>query len=586
MVELNRDLLVLFGSETGSAEDVAERIGRQARKRRFRTRVVAMDEYGQEQLSHEKLVIFVCSTTGQGIEPYNMKRFWRYLLRKSLSPDLLANTDCAVFGLGDSSYAKFNYPAKKLYRRLQQLGARMIHTRGDGDDQHYLGLDGALDPWLKAVWSEIDQKYPLPEGVEVIPDDELLPPTFRIEFISSDQPVQTSNNSIHQGIDMVVESNDRITAQDHFQDVRHLVLTTDSQELSYECGDVAVLTPKNLPQEIDLFLEAMGWTDLGPKPIKIVPVSEDRKVPAHWRSDMTFRDLFIDILDVFGVPRRSFFEMLAYFTKDENQRERLREFASPEGQDDMYNYCQRPRRTVAEILFDFRSADIPLDYILDVFPFIRPRSFSIASSLQKHPGKIELCVAIVKYKTKLKRIRRGVCTKWISQLKPGDVVHGVRISSGTMRLPPSPSIPMIAIGPGTGVAPMRSFIEQRILEGAKDNVLFFGCRYKEKDYHYQKEWEDYAASGDLRIFTAFSREQEEKLYVQDRIRENGALIWKLVNEQQAKIVLSGSSNKMPQQVAYAFKQVFMEHGGLDAEQAENYWSIMMKTGQYQEECWS
>lgn len=301
---------------------------------------------------------------------------------------------------------------------------------------------------------------------------------------------------------------------------------------------------------------------------------------------MTFRDLFVYHLDVFGVPRRSFFEMLAYFTTDENHTERLREFASPEGQDDMWSYCMKLRRNIGEILFDFKPVNIPFDYMLDLFPQLQPRSFSIASSLTKHPQTMELCIAIVKYKTQLKRIRRGILTKWLSTLVPGDVIPRVRIAKGTMTLPPSEDIPLIAIGPGTGIAPMRSFIEERVANGAHDNVLVFGCRYHDKDFHYKEEWNEYSKLDQLQLITAFSRDQNEKVYVQDRIREHSQLLWDLIENQQAKVVLSGSLDKMPGEVAFAFKQVFMKEGGLDAEEAENYFNNMNRTGQYQEECWS
>ncbi|KAI8393659.1 uncharacterized protein BYT42DRAFT_551807 [Radiomyces spectabilis] len=586
---MDRSLLILYGSETGSAQDVAENIGRQARRRRFRIRVLAMDDYDKLQLVNEKLVIFVCSTSGQGDEPANMKKFWRFLLRKNLPHDILSHLDCAVFGLGDSSYRKFNYPSKKLYKRLTQLGANMLCERGDGDDQHYQGVDGGLSPWLKDLWQNIMRKYPLPMGTELIPDDVLLPPSVRIEFLSGDGKDRMASFVQQQRepgeYDLIVKQNQRITAEDHFQDVRHVILSDPSEQLAYEPGDVAVITPRNIPQDVDAFLELMGWTEYADRHLQLHP-AQDHQIPTHWPSVMTFRDLFVNCLDIFGVPRRSFFEMLAYFTKDENHTERLREFNTPEGLDDMWAYCQRPRRTIAEVLFDFKPVDIPFDYMLDLFPPLQPRSFSIASSLKAHPNEIHLCVAIVKYKTVLRRIRRGVLTKWLSSLQPEDTIERIRIAKGTMKLPPSSDIPLIAIGPGTGIAPMRSFIEERIKNNAKDNVLFFGCRYRDKDYHYREEWEKYVADGSLTVFTAFSRDQEEKLYVQDRIRENASLVWYLIDKCQAKVILSGSADKMPKEVAYAFKQVFMSQGGLDAAAAEEYFDKMSKTGQYQEECWS
>ncbi|KAI9486679.1 MAG: hypothetical protein EXX96DRAFT_550063 [Benjaminiella poitrasii] len=387
--------------------------------------------------------------------------------------------------------------------------------------------------------------------------------------------------------DLIVKENKRITAPDHFQDVRHIALTCKDASFSYEPGDIAVITPQNLAAEVDLFLEQMSWSEYADALIQITPSSDNYTLPAHWPTTMTFRDLFVYYLDIFGVPRRSFFEMLAYFTTTDDHTERLREFASPEGQEDMWAYCARPRRTIAEVLFDFKPFDIPFDYMLDLFPTLQPRSFSIASSLKVHPNTMELCVAVVKYKTKMRKIRRGIFTKWMSTWQPGDVIPRVRIAKGTMALPPSSDIPLIAIGPGTGVAPMRSFLEERIdVEHAKQNVLLFGCRYSDKDYHYREKWEKYKSEGHLEVLTAFSRDQEEKFYVQDRIRQQASLLWDLIENQQAKVVLSGSLDKMPGEVAYAFKQIFMKEGGLSAEEAENYFSEMTKSGQYQEECWN
>lgn len=230
----------------------------------------------------------------------------------------------------------------------------------------------------------------------------------------------------------------------------------------YEPGDIAVITPQNLVPDVDLFLDQLGWSEYADKHIQIVPANEDHVVPAHWPSIMTFRDLFVYHLDVFGVPRRSFFEMLAYFTTDDNFTEKLREFASPQGQDDLWSYCMKPRRTIFEVLFDFKPFHIPFDYMLDLFPQLQPRSFSIASSLSVHPNTMELCIAIVKYKTTMRSIRRGVFTKWLTKLEPGNVIPRVRITKGTMTLPPSNDIPLIAIGPGKIIIIIKHWINKSL----------------------------------------------------------------------------------------------------------------------------
>ncbi|CAG8650834.1 9689_t:CDS:10, partial [Ambispora leptoticha] len=581
----SREILILFGSQTGCGQDVAERIGREARRRLFKTRVLAMDVYDKANLINESLVVFVCSTTGQGEEPDNMKKFWKFLLRKNLPNDILSHLKFTVFGLGDSSYLRYNWPAKKLYKRLIQLGAQSIHPRGDGDDQHYLGYDGALDPWLSGLWKVLMNEFPLPSGMEIIPSDVLyplliltqtiikflhfllrlnyltLPPSFRIQFIKDD-----SSNSLSLTKTILsdgeffarVLKNERITSHDHFQDVRHM---------DYKPGDVAVFRPKNLSEEVEEFIKMMDWVDIADDPFVLIPNQEDRKVPVHWEQVLTLRKLFENYLDIFSTPRRSFFEMLAFFTTNEDHTEKLREFCSPEGQDDLYAYNQRVRRTIVEVLQDFPSAKIPYDYILDLFPEIQPRQFSISSSSQSYPRRIHLTVAIVKYKTRMHEPRRGVCTKWLAGLLTDSRIP-LKISKGSMRLPTSLSTPVILIGPGTGVAIMRAFIQERVLQGATENYLFFGCRYREKDYFYKSEWEDYINAQQLKIFIAFSRDQDKKIYVQDLITENAHLIWHIIHEREGYVYLSGRSDNMPTSVINAFKQVFISEGNLDEEKAD------------------
>lgn len=151
-----RRLLVLYGSETGNSQDVAERVVRESKLRHYSPVLMAMESYDVRLLPSERLVIFVASTTGQGDEPRNMKSFWRFLLRRSLTASALAKLSFAVFGLGDSGYQKYNVTAKKLFRRMQGLGAIAVHSLGLGDDQHPLGYDGSLTPWLSGLWSNLE----------------------------------------------------------------------------------------------------------------------------------------------------------------------------------------------------------------------------------------------------------------------------------------------------------------------------------------------------------------------------------------------------------------------------------------------
>ncbi|KAL1925663.1 uncharacterized protein VTP21DRAFT_546 [Calcarisporiella thermophila] len=584
-----RKLLILYGSQTGTAQDVAEMLAREARRYHFQAQVLAMDEYDKAELVQEKLVVFVCATTGQGEEPDNMKKFWKFLLRKNLPHDVLSNLEYTVFGLGDSSYIKYNFPAKKLYKRLAQLGATSFYPVGYGDDQHYLGYNGGLDPWQDGLWKTLLDKYPLPVGVEIIPADVLPPPSFRVEFLekldANGELLHRIENKIsYEGFSAKVVKNERITASDHFQDVRHIELALDDKNVSYQPGDVLVIHPQNLPEAVSEFLDYMGWAEIADKPFRLLP--NERRLPSHLPAAVTLRTLLLNYLDIFGRPRRTLFEMLAHFTTDELHTEKLREFCTPEGQDELFSYCYRPKRTVFEVLKDFGSATIPLDYIFDVFAEMKPRSFSIASSGAAHPHEIHLCVAIVNYNTKMKTPREGICTKWMATLCPGDRLTGLSISRGTMRLPPELEIPAVFIGPGTGVAPMRSLIEERIQRGARENFLYFGGRKKDKDFYYQDEWNAYLKEGQLFLYSAFSRDQIDKIYVQHRLLENAKEIWRSIGELGGRIYLSGRSDKMPEQVREAIRDIIMKEGNMSPTDAEAYLKRMEQTGRYQQECWS
>ncbi|KZT55371.1 riboflavin synthase domain-like protein [Calocera cornea HHB12733] len=545
-----------------------------------------MDAYDIASLIEEPLVIFVCSTTGQGVEPRNMTKLWKTLLRADLPADLFDGMDFSVFGLGDSSYARYNWAAKKLQRRLQSLGAREIWERGDADDQHYLGLDGALDPWIDGLFRVLLEMYPLPHGLEIVPKDYLYPARVRVEYLDvpqlplSEAPFSFPGSSSAQLLRMK-----RLTRPDWYQDVRHIEFEFD-EAVSYSPGDIAVLHPENDPEEVQRFLQRMGWSETADKPFRIVPEDQERPLPEHWPEVMTLRIAFTRYLDILGVPRRSFFESLANFTTEQMETEKLREFCSPEGQDDLYAYCHRVRRTTAEVITEFRSVVIPQEYVFDVFPELRPREFSIASSVKRHPKQVHLCVAIVQYKTKLKAPRKGVCTSWLTRLREGDRVQ-IAFESGTMHLPPVPSTPIILVGPGTGVAPMRSFIEDRIYhEKSKENILYFGCRSLDADCHYKDEWSAYQDKGQLVCRIAASRDQPRKVYVQNLIVEDAARIWKTVHENKGYVLVSGSSNKMPLAVRQAVEDALTGEGKLTAEDAKEYVKRMEMTGRWQEECWS
>ncbi|KAJ2399517.1 NAPDH-dependent diflavin reductase [Coemansia sp. RSA 2559] len=571
----NRELLILYGSQTGYAEDTARRIARQAWRRHFTTRVQAMDQTDREWLfGSARRVVFVCSTTGQGDAPDNMRRLWRVLLRKTQPHDALCHMRYAVFGLGDSSYAKFNYAAKRLHRRLAQLGATAVIDRGDGDDQHYLGLDGALDPWLDALWAALLRDAPLPRPV--VPESVVPPPSVDVVEIGGAYVLPPAPEA-PDTVAATLEASERITARDHFQDVRHLQFRIDDGP-AWQPGDCAVVRPSNSASDVESFLVAAHWAGAAADaPLRL----HGDALPAYVPRETTLRWLSTHYFDIGGVPKRSFFEMLGYFAQGD-ERDRLCELASTAGQDDLHAYCMRPRRTVTEALHDFPSVHVPLSHMFDVLPPIAERSFSISSAHAHTPTLVDLTVAVVGYKTMMHVPRRGVCSTWLANMPVATPVR-MRFARGLLHVPADAHTPAIMVGPGTGIAPFMAFIRHRPPQSP--NHLFFGCRSERSDFYYRAQLEQWCAAGCLRLYCAFSRDQPDKVYVQHRIRENGALVWDLVSRQCAIVYVAGNANRMPQDVRAAFVDVAMAHGALSAAAAEEYVRAMERCGRYQEECW-
>ncbi len=361
-------------------------------------------------------------------------------------------------------------------------------------------------------------------------------------------------------------------------------------------------------------------------------------------STLTLHDLLKRHLDIASVPRPSFFHAIRPFSPAGLlEREKLDEYCTPgEGAEDMFDYAMRVRRTILECLEEFQSVQIPLEYLLEAVPFLRERQFSIASHpdyLAEHrneaqadakangrantngsaePGasanastatpanlphqstRLQLAVAIVRYRTRLREPRRGVCTAWLASLPVGSEVL-FRIERGTMALPAQDESPVVYIGPGTGVAPMRSFLQKRLLHAeqgaAKEsssagaapgqNRIYLGFRHSAKDFLFEADWRRWSSAGLLDWRLAPSREDaEKKVYVQDLLREDKALLWKIIGEQDGTVLISGSAGKMPEAVRDALKEACIEEGGMEEEQALRLLSTMEAQKRLQEECWS
>ncbi|EDW40706.1 NADPH-dependent diflavin oxidoreductase 1 [Drosophila sechellia] len=580
-------LLVLYGSQTGTAQDVAEQIWRESHQLGFQGPVLPFDEYDMIKLIEERLVVFVVATTGDGVEPDNMKLAWRFLLKRSLPAQSLQGMQFACLGLGDSSYPKFNYAAKKLSKRLQNLGASSVCPVGLCDDQHDYGHLGVSLSWTRDLWTALKGISGLDESklsnshqtivkwsVKELPKDSQIAPM--------DNLLWSQKQTAHS---LKILDNQRTTAVDHFQDVRFLRLHCQTEDLGWEPGDVLDVQPQNSDEAVQTFFDLVREHSLNFDERTVVEVSsahQDMPLPIAYSNPLSLLQAAKFVWDLSAKPRQRFLEVLAQNCGDEMEKEKLLEFSSAQGIDDLVAYVNRPRRNLLEVLEDFRHAtsSLTLQQLFEMMPLIQPRSFSIASDVSAL--SLDLLVAVVEYKTIMHTPRLGLCSNWLKTLKSGTELRGV-VKRGTMVWPKDLSIPLIMVGPGTGIAPFRSIIQNRLYAQSKGAtigplVVFFGCRNKAADFHFGNDFSTWTDAKQVEAHTAFSRDQDQKVYVQHLIAKNAAHLARLIKDLNAYIYVAGNSNNMPKSV----KEAFIEILNGDADYVE----LMIKQRRYQEETWA
>lgn len=311
---------------------------------------------------------------------------------------------------------------------------------------------------------------------------------------------------------------DRVTPEDHWQDVRHLafrlMLSRKDFDAALKSAGNLTLTiyPKNYPDDVQELIRLMGWDEVADMLSKIIAKPRGLHVESHGLT--TLRDLLIHNLDFTAVPKRNFIKELVFFTNDEREKERLLEFTMPGNEQEFYDYTCRPRRTILELLKDFPGVKIPVHAVLDLFPIIRGREFSVCNAGlnigdadDDNCIRIEILAALVEYKTIIRKPRQGLCSRYLKHLpigtdlcvalKPASGPHLVANHMGAMR-------PMVAIATGTGIAPIRAIIQERASYVEHGHtLLFFGCRNRDADFHFGSEWKEYP---NVKVYPAFSRD--------------------------------------------------------------------------------
>jgi NADPH-dependent sulfite reductase flavoprotein alpha-component len=516
---------VLWASQTGNGELLAERCAERLRGAGLEVQLSCMDALSPGQLRGAASVVLITSTFGDGDAPDSAATFWQALQGEEGTH--CAELPYAVLALGDSSYDQFCGFGRKLDQRLAELGGRRLLDRVDCEPD----FDEAFSTWLDALLPTLgsaDAAQPVSAPVPAV-------------AYSKQQPWAAT-----------LLENRVLNGPGASKETRQLVFDLSGSGFTYAAGDALGVWPRNCPALVDELLTLMqldGQTAVELKGQSAMPLAV--ALQAH-----------LEIAKV--TPQQ-----LQAFAANAPDLQRL---LLPECKAELQDWLWG--RQLVDVLRAFPQ-QLPLASWLDLLKPLQPRLYSISSSPLAHPDQVHLTVSTVRYGE-----RKGVCSTFLADRAQALKVAIFPQVSKHFRLPDDDSVPVIMVGPGTGVAPFRAFLQEREARGAKgDNWLFFGEQYAATDFYYQEQLQAWQAAGHVRLDTAFSRDQAEKIYVQQRMLEQGAQLWRWL-EAGAYFYVCGDGQRMAKDVDAALRAVVAEHGGMDAAAASAYVEGLSKAKRY------
>lgn len=531
-------LTVLYGTESGNAEGLADKAVKSAKKKGFKAVMKNMADIKPADLSKAENVMVIVSTWGDGEPPEGAETFYNDIMANTVD---LNNVKFSVCALGDTSYDKFCQTGKEIDARLEVLGAERIAARVDCD----VDFDDAYLEWEKTVFAAI------------APAATAAPAALDFGAVAGGVEYSKKNPFPSEVLENLV-----LNGEGSAKETVHVELSLEGSGLDYEAGDALAVVPVNCPEVASGILKATG-------------LSEDAKVTLKSGEEVTLKEALTSHFDVTALSRAVLKKYQAIANSDELER-LLGDDAKQELKDWMWG------RQVLDAIEAFPVKDITADQLVSVLRKLPPRLYSIASSPKAHPGEVHLTVAAVRYDSH-GRSRKGVASTYLAdEAKVGEKVAVYVHKNKNFRLPDSGDVPVIMVGPGTGIAPFRAFIEERGETEAKGGSwLFFGDQRYTFDFLYQLELQDHLKTGALtKLDVAFSRDQPEKVYVQDKIREQAEELYSWL-EQGAHFYVCGDASRMASDVHDALIDVVAEQGKKSREDAEVYVDTLKKDKRYQ-----
>lgn len=532
-------ITLISASQTGNARRVAEALRDDLLAVNLNVNLVNAGDYKFKQIACEKLLVVVTSTQGEGEPPEEAVALHKFLFSKKAPR--LNNTAFAVFSLGDTSYEFFCQAGKDFDNKLAELGGERLLDRVDADVEYQT----VAAQWRARIVDVLKSRTPVTTPVPSVVSGAV-------------NEIHTSPYTKEAPLRASLSVNQKITGRNSEKDVRHIEIDLGDSGLCYQPGDALGVWYQNDPALVKEIVELL-WLK-GDEPVavdgKLLPLTE----ALQWHFELTVNTA--GIVENYATLTRS--EFLLPLVGDKAQ---LQHYAAA--------------TPIADML-RFSPSQLDADALVGLLRPLTPRLYSIASSQAEVENEVHLTVGVVRYDIE-GRSRAGGASSFLADRVDDEGEVRVFIEhNDNFRLPTNPETPIIMIGSGTGIAPFRAFIQQRAADEASGkNWLFFGNPHFTEDFLYQVEWQRYVKEGLLsRIDLAWSRDQKEKIYVQDKLRERGAELWRWIND-GAHIYVCGDANRMAKDVEQALLEVIAEFGGMDLESADEYLSELRVARRYQ-----
>lgn len=540
-VSSGQSLTILYGTQTGNSKGVAEQLGAAADAKGIAHRVVSMADYKVKSIKDESHLIIVASTNGEGEAPDDAIDLHEFLATKKAPK--LSSLKYAVLGLGDSSYEFFCQTGKDFDTRIAALGGTAIVERLDAD----VDYDEVTPAWIESALVEVEKT--LEKGGVAAAPASVTSSVASANRYSKNNPFSAS---------LMVSQ--KITGDQSAKDVRHIEIDLEGSDLSYTAGDALGVWFENDAQLVDQIIAKLGLDGSSEVQVDEQTITLSEALIAKYELTGT-HPAFVE-----GYANLTNNSALLAVAEDKNA---LRDFAN--------------NHQIVDVISDENNEAVNAENFLALLRRISPRLYSIASSQSEVEEEVHLTVGSVLFTNEQDEQRSGGASGFLNhRLEEGAEVKVFIEDNHNFRLPADPQTPIIMVGPGTGIAPFRSFMQEREASDAEGkNWLLFGDQTFNEDFLYQVEWQGHLKSGLLtKLDLAFSRDQAEKIYVQDRLKENGAEVYQWLQD-GAHFYVCGDANRMAKDVHTALIEIISEQGEKSLEEAEQQLNELRKAKRYQ-----